>query len=217
MIIDIHGHYTTYPPGVEAYRGAQIAQMSAPARGKMNVTDDEIRRSIENGQLKVQQRARHRPDSVFATRQLDGPPLRQRADQPLLDRAHQRPRLSRPGDVSRTTSSVCARCPSRPAPSPANCIAELERCVNELGFVGCNLSPDTVRRLLAGTAADRPLLVPDVRKARRARRASHGPRQRHVQPGVPPDRFALSERRYHHVHAVRAATASCSKTSPRCG
>ena len=54
MIIDIHGHYTTYPPGVEAYRGAQIAQMGAPVKGKMNVTDDEIRQSIEGGQLKVQ-------------------------------------------------------------------------------------------------------------------------------------------------------------------
>jgi 4-oxalmesaconate hydratase len=54
MIIDIHGHYTTYPPGVEAYRGAQIAQMSAPSKGKMNVTDDEIRKSIEGGQLKLQ-------------------------------------------------------------------------------------------------------------------------------------------------------------------
>ena len=26
--------------------------------------------------------------------------------------------------------------------SPKNCVAELERCVNELGFVGCNLNPD---------------------------------------------------------------------------
>ena len=26
--------------------------------------------------------------------------------------------------------------------SPANCLAELERCVNELGFVGCLLNPD---------------------------------------------------------------------------
>jgi hypothetical protein len=38
MIIDIHGHYTTYPPGVETYRGAQIAQMGAPTRGKWATT-----------------------------------------------------------------------------------------------------------------------------------------------------------------------------------
>ena len=54
MIIDVHGHYTTYPPGVDAYRGAQIAQMGAPSKGTMNVTDDEIRHSIEMGQLKAQ-------------------------------------------------------------------------------------------------------------------------------------------------------------------
>ena len=32
--------------------------------------------------------------------------------------------------------------PQSPGVPPANCIAELERCVNELGFVGCNLNPD---------------------------------------------------------------------------
>jgi 4-oxalmesaconate hydratase len=32
--------------------------------------------------------------------------------------------------------------PQSPGVPPANSIAELERCVNELGFVGCNLNPD---------------------------------------------------------------------------
>ena len=36
---------------------------------------------------------------------------------------------------------VC-QLPQSPGVSPDNCIAELERCVNELGFVGCNLNPD---------------------------------------------------------------------------
>jgi 4-oxalmesaconate hydratase len=36
---------------------------------------------------------------------------------------------------------VC-QLPQSPGVSPRNCIAELERCVNELGFVGCNLNPD---------------------------------------------------------------------------
>jgi hypothetical protein len=55
MLIDIHGHH--YPPGVEAYRGAQIAQISAPVKGKMNVIDDEIRQSIEGGQLTASRRS----------------------------------------------------------------------------------------------------------------------------------------------------------------
>ena len=38
MIIDVHGHYTTVPQGVDAYRGSQISQLSAPSKGKMNVS-----------------------------------------------------------------------------------------------------------------------------------------------------------------------------------
>ena len=36
---------------------------------------------------------------------------------------------------------VC-QLPQTPGEPLANCIAELERCVNELGFIGCNLNPD---------------------------------------------------------------------------
>jgi len=36
---------------------------------------------------------------------------------------------------------VC-QLPQSPGVRPSNCIFELERCVNELGFVGCNLNPD---------------------------------------------------------------------------
>jgi 4-oxalmesaconate hydratase len=36
---------------------------------------------------------------------------------------------------------VC-QLPQSPGVAPANCIAELERCVKELGFIGCNLNPD---------------------------------------------------------------------------
>ena len=38
---------------------------------------------------------------------------------------------------------VCAAAAVARRTDLQNCIAELERCVNELGFVGCNLSPDT--------------------------------------------------------------------------
>jgi 4-oxalmesaconate hydratase len=36
---------------------------------------------------------------------------------------------------------VC-QLPQAPGVSPANCVPELRRCVEELGFIGCNLSPD---------------------------------------------------------------------------
>src|SRR6266511_1590947 len=67
MIIDCHGHYTTYPPGVEAYRASQITQLGAPSKGTMRVTDDEIRQSIEGGQLKLQ-RERGTDLTIFSPR-----------------------------------------------------------------------------------------------------------------------------------------------------
>ena len=36
---------------------------------------------------------------------------------------------------------VC-QLPQSPGVPPSNCVAELERCVKELGFIGCNLNPD---------------------------------------------------------------------------
>jgi 4-oxalmesaconate hydratase len=36
---------------------------------------------------------------------------------------------------------VC-QLPQSPGVSPANCVAELERCVTQFGFVACNLNPD---------------------------------------------------------------------------
>src|SRR6202000_1709070 len=56
MIIDIHGHYTTAPQQHEKWRQAEIQEFT---EGKQDpplppVSDDEIRGSIVNGQLKVQ-------------------------------------------------------------------------------------------------------------------------------------------------------------------
>jgi 4-oxalmesaconate hydratase len=142
MIIDIHGHYTTYPPGVEAYRGAQIAQMGAPTRGKMNVTDDEIRQSIETGQLKVQ-RERGTDLTLFSPRASG---MGHHFGNELISRywiEHTNDLIYRVEQMfPNNFVGVCAL-PQSPGVPPANCIPELERCVNELGFVGCNLSPDT--------------------------------------------------------------------------
>ena len=41
----------------------------------------------------------------------------------------------------RNFAPVCML-PQSPGVSPANCVAELERCVTQLGFIGCNLNPD---------------------------------------------------------------------------
>ena len=57
MIIDCHGHYTTAPKQLQAFRDEQIAELKAPppARTKrlLAISDDELRASVQP-QLKFQ-------------------------------------------------------------------------------------------------------------------------------------------------------------------
>ena len=46
MIIDCHGHYTTAPKGLQAWRDAQTAALKSgapPSKGTVTISDDEIR------------------------------------------------------------------------------------------------------------------------------------------------------------------------------
>ena len=55
MIIDCHGHYTTAPKGLQAFRYAQLAELknlpASRAKGVVSISDDEIRVSLEGAQL----------------------------------------------------------------------------------------------------------------------------------------------------------------------
>lgn len=55
MIIDCHGHYTTAPAQHEKWRQAQVLAHSEgkPAPTAPPTSDDEIRDSIVNGQLRI--------------------------------------------------------------------------------------------------------------------------------------------------------------------
>ena len=53
MVIDAHGHYTTVPAGLRVFRALQISSMGKPVKGTVNIGDDEIRASLERGQLKL--------------------------------------------------------------------------------------------------------------------------------------------------------------------
>ena len=53
MIIDAHGHYTTVPPGMRIFRALQISNMGRPSKGAVNISDDEIRASLEKGQIRL--------------------------------------------------------------------------------------------------------------------------------------------------------------------
>jgi 4-oxalmesaconate hydratase len=55
MIIDVHGHYTTAPAALGAWRDRQVAALKnpseAPRASDLRIGDDELRESIESNQL----------------------------------------------------------------------------------------------------------------------------------------------------------------------
>ena len=145
MIIDCHGHYTTAPRELELYRNAQLAGMAEPSRrpktSALDVTDDQIRDSLEKNQLKFQ-RERGTDLTIFSPRAAG-------MAHHIGDEAtgKQWARLCN-GLIHRVCTlypdnfvGVC-QLPQVPGISPANCVEELEHCVKEWNFVGCNLNPD---------------------------------------------------------------------------
>ena len=145
MIIDCHGHYTTAPKALQDYRDAQIAALKDPAQppydAKINISDDQIRESLEGAQLKLQ-RERGTDVTIFSPR--------------ASAMAHHIGTATTSADWSRRCNDlihrVCTLYPSNfvgvcqlpqsPGVPPENVIDELVRCVDELGFIGCNLNPD---------------------------------------------------------------------------
>src|SRR6185503_1419043 len=71
MIIDCHGHYTTAPAELEAWRKRQVAALDDPSKGprrsELVIRDDQIRESLENAQLKMQ-RERGTDLTIFSPR-----------------------------------------------------------------------------------------------------------------------------------------------------
>lgn len=145
MIIDIHGHYTTAPAPLEAWRNRQVAGIKdpslMPAVSELKISDDELRETIESNQLKLM-RERGSDLTIFSPR--------------ASFMAHH------VGDfqVSSTWAAICnelcfrvaqlypdhfigaAMLPQSPGVDPGTCIPEIRRCVEEYGFVAVNLNPD---------------------------------------------------------------------------
>jgi 4-oxalmesaconate hydratase len=144
MIIDCHGHYTTAPAAHQAFRDAQIADLADPAALPARpgaISDDEIRETIETNQLKLQ-RERGSDLTLFSPR---ASAMGHHIGDERVSMAWT---LANNDLIARVVAlypqnfvGVC-QLPQSPGVPIANSTRELERCVTELGFVGCNLNPD---------------------------------------------------------------------------
>ena len=143
LIIDCHGHYTTAPAAHNDWRDAQKAAFKTgeatppyPA-----ISDDEIRETLEKNQLRLL-RERGADMTIFSPRASAMAPhvgdeqvskAWARANNDLIARCV--------GLYPENFAGVCML-PQNPKADMAGSIGELERCVTELGFIGCNLNPD---------------------------------------------------------------------------
>ncbi|MEL0196135.1 MAG: amidohydrolase family protein [Rhodobiaceae bacterium] len=146
MIIDCHGHYTTTPPGVADWRDAQKAAVAADpghvsAKGVMAVSDDEIRESIETNQLRVQQE-RGTDVTVFSPRASWMGHHVGNASTSQAWTEHCNDLIRRVCDLFPQNFVPVCQLPQSPQTPIETSIAELRRCVEEMGFIGCNLNPD---------------------------------------------------------------------------
>jgi 4-oxalmesaconate hydratase len=141
MIIDCHGHYTTVPPGLRTFRALQISNMGRPTKGAVTISDDEIRASLEKGQIRL---LNERGIDVMLFS-----PMASAMGHHFGNARTSRYWTEHNNDLIHRVCTlypdrfigVCSL-PQSPGVSPAECVAELERCVKDFGFIGCNLNPD---------------------------------------------------------------------------
>jgi 4-oxalmesaconate hydratase len=146
MIIDCHGHYTTVPAAVGAWREQQTAAVTADpayvgAKGAIDVSDDELRRSVEGAQLKLQ-RDRGTDLTLFSPRaSWMGHHLGNEHTSRFWSE-HQNDLVRRVCDLYPSNFAPVCQLPQSPGAPIDGSVRELRRCVEELGFVGCNVNPD---------------------------------------------------------------------------
>lgn len=145
LVIDVHGHYTTAPAALGAWRDLQIAALTDPSvqadPKALRISDDEIRQSIETNQL-AKMRERGSDITIFSPR--------------ASFMAHHIGTLETSATWAAICNELCARVaqlfpnefigagmlPQSPGVDPATCVAEIDKCVRDYGFVGINLNPD---------------------------------------------------------------------------
>ena len=146
MIIDCHGHYTTAPDALGRYRDAQRAElekdpMAQGSKDLLGISDQQIRDSLEGAQLAMQAergtdltlfspRASwmgHHVGNVHTSRHWT---------------EHCNELIYRITELYPENFVGVAQLPQSPGADMGASVAELTRCVEEYGFVGCNLNPD---------------------------------------------------------------------------
>lgn len=146
MIIDCHGHYTTTPSQVGEYREEQKQAIARDPdfigeKGQINISDDEIRESIEKNQLRLQQE-RGTDLTIFSPRASWMGHHIGNEHTSRFWTEHQNDLIRRVCDLFPDNFAPVAQLPQSPGVDPAKSVPEIVRTVEQMGFLGINLNPD---------------------------------------------------------------------------
>lgn len=146
MIIDCHGHYTTTPPQVGEYREKQKHAIAKDPgfigeKGVLNISDDDIRESIEANQLRLQ-KERGTDLTIFSPRASWMGHHVGNEHTSRFWTEHQNDLIRRVCDLFPQNFAPVAQLPQSPGVDPAKSVPEIVRTVEQMGFLGINLNPD---------------------------------------------------------------------------
>ena len=142
MIIDAHTHFTTAPPQLQAYRGQQITNLAKPIKAKLQISDEELARSMQ-GQLNRMKecgidRLLFSPQAGAMGHHFGSPQVSRYWTEACNDL------IARVAKMFPEKISPVCQLPQSPGVPPSEWADELDRCVNDLGFIGCNVNPEVV-------------------------------------------------------------------------
>lgn len=139
MIIDVHAHVTP-PPEVYAYNYNLLVTEGASGRGDLKLSGDSLEASLQEHIRQVRevgtdcQLITLRPLAIptAGTTETVVRYITQTANDVIARTVKLHPDLFK----------GVAGLPQCAGVNPGNCLDELERCIEELGFVGCKINPD---------------------------------------------------------------------------
>lgn len=141
MIIDCHGHFTTAPKKLHEWRQRQLAHEGSGYGAPPDISDAELRQALEGRQIRLQ-----------AERGLDltlFSPIAGQMGHHLgtVDKSLEwsvvcNDLIHRVCTLYPANFAAVCQLPQSPGSDLSACVKELDRCVTQLGFVGCNLNPD---------------------------------------------------------------------------
>ncbi len=139
MIVDMHGHLNA-PPQLYAYKSGLLASRGYHGRGNSGVTEENMAPLVQNNTKTL--------DSVGTDVQILSPRPFQMMHSEKPDKivhwwvAANNDAIALSVKLAPDRYRGVCSLPQAGGVSTKNCIEELERCVKDLGFVGCMINPD---------------------------------------------------------------------------